>query len=69
MKTISDADWEIIKSAAQEAIDTTLERSKHKKWSDALTRAELSQPGGMHAANANLGSLVCGAVGVGVWRK
>ena len=40
MKTISDADWEIIKSAAQVAIDGTLSRSKHKEWSDAMARVE-----------------------------
>lgn len=40
MKTISDADWEIIKSAAQTAIDGTLSRSKHKEWSDAMARVE-----------------------------
>ena len=44
MKTISDADWEIIKSAAQVAIDGTLSRSKHKEWSDAMARVETHKP-------------------------
>ena len=70
MKTISDADWEIIKSAAQVAIDGTLSRSKHKEWSDAMARVEthkpMDLPGAWHtgivmtATSANLGTIVVG---------
>ena len=60
MKTISDADWEIIKSAAQVAIDGTLSRSKHKQWSDAMARVEthkpLDVPGAWHQGIASLRS-------------
>lgn len=58
MKTISDADWEIIKSAAQTAIDGTLSRSKHKEWSDAMARVESHKPVDVQAPGAWHGGLI-----------
>lgn len=59
MKTISDADWELVQAAVKRVIDTTLSRAEHKKLNDVLTRVQTSKPmeaapGSWHAGTVTL---------------